>query len=245
MTDQNKKIVAITQARTGSTRLPKKVLLKVQDMSFLEIHLKRASSAKLVDEVIVATTVKDDDSVIADLASSLGYRVSRGPEDDVLERYYNAALAANAEVIVRITSDCPLIDPEIIDTIVEEHLKYSKDFTSNIITRTYPDGMDVEVFSMDALTKAWNEAKEMADREHVTYYIWKNSDLLGGKLFTAHNIVAENMVDFSNLRLTLDYPEDLVLITKLIELKGIDKSWMEYVDTLNENPSLIEINKYV
>jgi spore coat polysaccharide biosynthesis protein SpsF len=245
MAERNKKIVAITQARTGSTRLPGKVLLEVQNMPFLEIHLKRVSMAKLIDEVVVATTVKESDDAIADLVLKLGYKLSRGPEDDVLERYYNAATAANADIVVRITSDCPLIDPEIIDAIIEAHIKYSKDFTSNIITRTYPDGMDVEVFSMDALTKAWNEAKDKADREHVTYYIWKNSDLMEGKLFTSHNVVAENNVDFSNLRLTLDYPEDLELITKLIELKGIDKTWIDYVDTLNDNPALIEINKYV
>jgi len=243
MIDKKVKIVAITQARTGSTRLPNKVMLEAMGMSFLEIHLRRVSRAMLLDQVIVATTIKDVDNAIVNLASSLGFIVSRGSEDDVLDRYFNSALSVNADVIVRITSDCPLIDPEIIDTMILEHLKYSKDFTSNIVSRTYPDGMDVEVFNMDVLKRAWHGATNSGDREHVTHYIWKNSDLLGGKLFTAHNVVADSSVDFSSLRLTLDYPEDRDLITKLIELDGIEKTWKEYVDTLSRNPSLLELSK--
>lgn len=229
----------------GSTRLPGKVLMEVDGMSFLEVHLNRASKSKMIDQVIVATTIKDSDDAIANHVTKLGFKVTRGPENDVLERYYNSAIEVNADIIVRITSDCPLIDPNVIDKMVEEHLKYSKDFTSNIIQRSYPDGMDVEVFSIDALRKAWHQAIDLADREHVTYYIWKNSDLMGGRLFTAHDVVAENGMDFSYLRLTLDYSQDLDLLSKLIKMQGIDKTWIEYVNTLIRNPKLIEINKYL
>lgn len=173
----------------------------------------------------------------------MGYLVSRGSEEDVLDRYYTTASDACAEIIVRITSDCPLIDPEVIDKIIMEHQKESKDFTSNIIKRTYPDGMDVEVFSMEALKIAWENSLKPSDREHVTYYIWKNSNLLGGNLFSAHNVNVDKNEDFSFLRLTLDYPEDLELITTLINLCGFDKSWRYYADILINNPSLIEVNK--
>jgi len=243
MVEKKKKIVAITQARMGSTRLPGKVLMKVKDQSFLEIHSNRLSKAKMVDEIIVATTTSPIDDVIVDHVSNLDYLVSRGSENDVLDRYYKTAIDARADVIVRVTSDCPLIDPELIDKIIYEHLKESKDFTSNVVKRTYPDGNDIEVFSMNALTMAWKNSYEASEREHVTYYIWKNSNLLGGKLFSAHNVIADRNEDFSFLRLTLDYPEDFKLITTLINYCGVDKSWRDYVNILINNPSLIEVNK--
>ncbi len=242
---KSKKIIAITQARTGSTRLPNKVLMEVGGKSFLEIHLQRLSKSILIDEIVVATTNKDSDNVIALLCSKLGYSVYRGSEQDVLDRYYRAALFAKADIIVRITSDCPLVDANLIDFIIEEHFSNKNDFTSNIVNRTYPDGFDVEVFNFDVLKRAWEEANMPSDREHVTYYIWKNSNLLNGNKFTSLNINATNNQNFSHIRLTLDYPEDKVLLEKLIEIDGIEKSWYDYVDTLLKNPSLLEINKSV
>jgi spore coat polysaccharide biosynthesis protein SpsF len=240
-----KKIIAITQARTGSTRLPNKVLMEVGGKSFLEIHLERVSKSKLIDEVIVATTDRESDSVIASLSLKLGYNVYRGSENDVLDRYYRAALVANADIIVRVTSDCPLVDPDLIDQIIQEHLSKKNDFTTNIINRTFPDGFDVEVFNFDVLRKAWKEASLLSDREHVTYYIWKNSNLLNGNIFSSFNITAEKNQNFSHIRLTLDYPEDKELLEKLIVIDGIEKSWKEYVDTLLNNPFLLNINKSV
>ena len=223
--------------------MPSKVLLEVQNRSILEIHLNRLSKSNLIDEILVATTTNPSDDKIIEILVKLGYKFFRGSEDDVLDRYYNAAIEANADIIVRITSDCPLIDPEIIDNIILEHIKYSKDFTSNIIQRTFPDGMDVEVFSFNALKKAWIEANTLQDREHVTYFIWKNSNLMGGELFTAHNVLVDNDQDYSNLRLTLDHPEDFDLITTLIRNIGSNKTWYEYVKELSNNPLLVEINK--
>lgn len=240
-----KRIIAITQARTGSTRLPRKVLLTINGQTLLQIHLDRVSKSKTIDEVIVATTEKETDEPIMNIAQELGYKCYRGSENDVLDRYYQAAKESSAEVIVRITSDCPLVDPDLIDTIVNAHLVHGTDFTSNIVKRTFPDGMDVEVFSFQALEKAWKEASLPSDREHVTYYIWKNSDLLNGKKFTSLNITAENNQNLSHIRLTLDYPEDKELLEKLIEIDGIEKSWNDYVKTLLKNPSLLEINKSV
>lgn len=240
-----KKIIAITQARTGSTRLPNKVLMEVGGKSFLEIHLNRISKSNLIDDIVVATTDKESDSVIALLSSKLGYNVYRGSENDVLDRYYRAALFANADIIVRVTSDCPLVDPDLIDHIIEEHISKKNDFTSNIVNRTYPDGFDVEVFNFDVLKKAWEEASSPSDREHVTYYIWKNSNLLNGEKFTSLNITATNNQNFSHIRLTLDYLEDKELLEKLIKIDGIEKSWNDYVNTLLQNPSLLEINKMV
>ncbi len=244
--NSNKKVVAITQARMGSTRLPGKVLKMAGDKTFLEIHLERVLKSKVVNKVVLATTDLDKDNPIAELGNRIGIAVFRGSEQDVIDRYYQAALEHNADVIVRITSDCPLIDPVIIDEITTQFLKNENcDFCSNIIERTFPDGMDVEVFSMEALTKAWKDASSSADREHVTYYIWQHSDLMQGNLFKAVNVVAKDGLNYSNLRLTLDYPEDYRLFSKLIEMGGTDRGWLEYVTILIQNPELIEINKYV
>lgn len=221
------KIVLITQARMGSTRLPGKVLKKVGNKTMLEVHLLRALRSKKVDEFILATTDQASDTSIADFGRSFGIKVYRGSEMDVLDRYYQAAKLANADIIVRITSDCPLIDPELIDELVQAHLDHKKDFTSNIITRTYPDGQDVEVFNFAALERAWKESAAQSDREHVTYYIWKNSDLEGGDFFSAFNI--EHNKDLSAIRMTLDYPHDFTQLSHLITTAGIDKNWEEYV----------------
>jgi len=238
-------VVAITQARTGSTRLPNKVLMEVIGKTFLEVHLYRISKCKLVDDIVVATTLNKNDDTIASLVTSLGFNYYRGSEFDVLDRYYQAAIQYQADVIVRITSDCPLVDPFLIDYFIQEHIKHKKDFTSNIVQRTYPDGFDIEIFNFQVLKKAWEEAKLLSDREHVTYYIWKNSNLLNGNLFSSFNVSAENNLDFSHLRLTLDYPEDKELLVKLIEIDGIDKSWIDYVNTLIRNPLLLDINRSV
>ena len=237
-----KRIIAITQARTGSTRLPRKVLLTINGQTLLQIHLDRVSKSKTIDEVIVATTDKDTDEPIMKVAQQLGYKCYRGSENDVLDRYYQAAKEANAEVVVRVTSDCPLVDPDLIDTIVNAHLVYGTDFTSNIVKRSFPDGMDVEVFSFEALEKAWKEASDIADREHVTYYLWKNSDLMGKDIFTAYNVMTDNGNDYSAIRLTLDYQEDFEVFEKTITQFGLSKTWLDYVNFLEANPYIKAIN---
>lgn len=231
------KVVLISQARMGSTRLPGKVQLKIGKKTILEIHLNRIRQARLIDEFVLATTSEIRDDILAQFGKQQGYTVYRGSENDVLDRYYQAAVSTNADIIVRVTSDCPLIDPELIDFAIQEHIHNKKDFTSNIIKRSYPDGMDIEIFSFSAIKDAWQNANKKDDREHVTYYIWKNSDLCGGNLFKAHNFEYEK--DYSNLRMTLDYENDFHLIKALVNRLGDKLKWKEYADFIIKNNEII------
>ncbi len=238
-----KKVVIITQARTGSTRLPAKVLKKIGQLTMLEIHLQRALLTKNADEVVLATTDDSKDDAIAEIGKKSGLCVYRGSETDVLDRYYQAAKMSNADVVVRITSDCPLNDAQLIDRLIQEHLTQEKDFTSNIVDRYFPDGLDIEIFNFEALEKAWKEAKEQKDREHVTYYIWQNSDLVGKSIFTAHNVITEDKTNYSDFRLTLDYPEDFQLFEKLITKLGTNRPWLDYVTFLQQHPEVRALNQ--
>lgn len=229
-------ISIITQARTGSKRLPSKILKNIGDVNMLQMHLRRAIKSKLANQFIVATTFNSQDDIISEQAINEGFKVYRGKEDDVLDRYYQAAKKYKSDIIVRITSDCPLIDPILIDKVIEAHIINNKDFTSNISKRTYPDGFDVEVFNFKVLEQAWLEAKDISDREHVTYYIWKNNNH-----FSKYEFV--NEIDYSYIRLTLDYIEDYQLFHTLILNIGYYKSWKEYVEFLIQNKQLLELNK--
>lgn len=237
-----KRIIAITQARAGSTRLPGKVLRTIGGKTLLQIHIERVLSSKLIDGIVLATTNKEADDSIAEIGNALKLQVYRGSETDVVDRYYQAALQAKADVVVRITSDCPLLDAGLIDEIILAHLDNAKDFTSNVVFRTFPDGMDVEVFDFSMLERTWKESVSQPDREHVTYYMWKNSDLLGKDVCTAYNIVANDGEDYSEIRLTLDYIEDFNLFKRIIEEMGTDKSWQEYVRFLETNPDIKNLN---
>jgi spore coat polysaccharide biosynthesis protein SpsF (cytidylyltransferase family) len=186
-------------------------------------------------------TIEKNDLQIINLANRLGFKTFAGSEFDVLSRYYFAAKESSADIIVRITSDCPLIDPFIIDEVILHHLNNGNDFTSNITTRTFPDGMDVEVFNFNTLEKTYQEALLPEEREHVTHYIWKNSNLMSKKIFTAGCVLSDN--NYSKLRLTLDYKEDMELLIKLIDIAGIEKNCPQYIDILYNNPELLEINK--
>lgn len=207
-------ITAIVQARMGSSRLPGKVLKLVCNKTLLELELERVQRAHLLDEVIVATTCNKEDDGIASLCDSKGIKSYRGSENDVLDRYYQAAKyykAGNNDSIVRITADCPLIDPEVIDQLVELFIETGVDYASNVTPPTFPDGLDVEIFSFNALEKAWNEGKLKSEREHVTPYIKKHSEL-----FTKANL-KNSRGNLSNLRWTVDEPEDLELIKAIYE----------------------------
>ena len=153
------KLIAIVQARMGSTRLPGKVLKDIHGRTMLARVVRRVGRSKLIDEVVVATTTEPDDKVIVEECELLGVSCFRGSEQDVLDRYYSTAKAFFADSIVRITSDCPLIDPDIIDKVIQAYLKEGPDYAGNSLVCTYPRGLDVEVFSMQALEKAWREAQ--------------------------------------------------------------------------------------
>jgi len=197
-------VVAIVQARMSSTRLPGKVLIDIQGKPLLEHVVDRVSPSKLINQLVIATTANEKDKAIIDFAQRRGIAYYVGSEDDVLDRFYQTAKIYRVKTIVRITPDNPFKDPEVIDKVVGYYLNHKKsvDYVSNTIKPTYPEGLDVEVFSFTALEKAWREAKLPSEREHVTPYIWNHPELF-------HVANVENEEDLSHLRWTLDYEEDL------------------------------------
>lgn len=234
------KILAITQARIGSTRLPEKILKTINGESLLEIHLKRVLQSKLITKLKVATTLETDSDKIVAVAGKLGIDVYKGLLNNVLNRFYQAALPEKPEWVVRLTSDCPLIDSVEIDRVIQYALDRDLDYVSNALEPTFPDGLDTEVFKFSALEKAFNEAKITSDLEHVTPYIWKNSSYKGGTLFTSDCVMNER--DSSAIRLTVDTLEDFLVIEKLVQILGTGKSWMEYVRALEQHPEIRNIN---
>ena len=201
------KVVALVQARMGSNRLPGKVMRKIGEVTMIELVLRRLSRATLIDQIVVATTLQPTDKQLADHVTSLGYAVSRGSEDDVLDRFYQAAAEHKADVVVRVTADCPLIDPAIVDTVIRAFLDQQVDYMSNVSPPTFPDGLDVEVFSFAALKRAADEATETPQREHVTPYLRNHPEK-----FSSHNVT--HSTDLSALRWTLDEPADYALLQR-------------------------------
>jgi spore coat polysaccharide biosynthesis protein SpsF (cytidylyltransferase family) len=237
------KIIAITQARYGSTRLPGKILKTVKGKTLLEIHLLRILQAKQVSKLKMATTIENGADEIVAIGQKLNVESYKGSISDVLERFYYTALPENPDYVVRLTSDCPLIDPDEIDTVISACVSENVDYASNALIPTFPDGIDVEVFRFAALEKAYRQAKIKSDREHVTPYIWRNSTEKGGTLFSSFAV--KNGEDFSNYRLTVDEEADFKLIEHLISTLGTDKSWQEYVTYLNRHPDLLKINAQI
>jgi len=208
------KTILITQARTGSTRFPNKILKEIDKKSLLQIHLERLNQSKEVSKIIVATTIKEDDQLIYRKAIEWGFSASRGSELDVLDRFYQCVKGENADWIVRVTSDCPLIDPVLVDEVIRFVQERDVDYGSNGLIEHFPDGQDVEVFKLSALKTAWKNAKLLSEREHVTPYIRNNSNGKGNNLFTSINYPC--VADYSKIRMTVDNPEDFELIKILI-----------------------------
>src|SRR3989339_1281991 len=190
-------ITAIIQARMGSSRLPNKVLKFLGDKTVIEHVCDRVRKSNYIDELFVATTIDINNLQLINLCTSKGIRVFCGSEDDVLDRYYQLAKLIKTDHIVRITSDCPVIDPELIDLIIKSHIQTNSDYTSNTIEDSFPDGLDTEVFKFNSLEKAWKEASLLSEREHVTPYIKKNPNI-----FTLNSVVSET--NYQNKRWTLD-----------------------------------------
>lgn len=236
-------VLAITQARTGSTRLPGKVLKKVGEKTLLEIHFDRILKSKRIDKLLVATTVAPEDDAIAELASAHGLLFSRGSVQNVLDRFYQAALPHKPQWVVRLTSDCPLIDPGLIDMVIDKAISLKVDYCSNTLAPMFPDGMDVEVFTFEALEKAWHEATSASDKEHVTPYIHQNSSFYGKELFSAINIA--NTENYGDVRLTVDEASDFEVISLLIEKLGTDKDWKTYADYYKSNGLVNGINRHI
>lgn len=240
------RVVAVIQARMGSTRLPGKVLKHLKGRTVLEHVIARVRAAPRIDEVVVATTTSPADDPLMALADAVGVRWLRGSESDVLSRYYQAAQAAGADVIVRITSDCPLLDPEVLNGMVERFLSYQEaeppvDYLSNTLTRTYPRGLDVEVFTWAALVSAHREADKPYEREHVTPYLYQHPER-----FRLAEALGEQ--DLSQHRWTLDTPEDWALIERIYAALATEDAIFPtraVLDFLQANPALMALNAHV
>jgi spore coat polysaccharide biosynthesis protein SpsF len=228
--------VAIVQARTGSTRLPGKALLDIEGQTMLARVVGRVERAQQVDEVVVATTeLAADDAIVAECAR-LGVRVFRGSEHDVLSRYAGAAATFGAGPVVRITSDCPLVDAEVIDEIVSA--LGSADFAANTLRRTYPQGLDVEVATRQTLDKTAREAAAPFEREHVFPYVYKHPEL-----FQLVSVTCDD--DWSSLRWTVDEAADIEFVRAVYTHLVDPFSWRDVVALLDRAPELAEINRGV
>ena len=231
------KPIVIIQVRMGSTRLPGKVLKKLNGITVLESLLNQLNYSKLLNDKIIATTSNSEDDVIVNFCKSKEIKCFRGSQDDVLDRYYNCAKKFSINTIIRITSDCPLMDPQVIDDVIDFYLKNSYDYVNNFYKRTYPYGNDVEIFSIKVLEKVWEKATKLSEREHVTPYIYNNPDE-----FSLGWI--ENKENLSEFHWTIDRREDLIFVQNIF--KKISKRpilMKDIIDVIKDDPSLLEINK--
>lgn len=236
-------IVTVIQARTGSTRLPNKVLRPLAGKPLLARMVERVLAAELVGTVVVATTAEPSDDPIAALCRDEGFHCFRGHADDLLDRHYRAGKLYNAGTVIKIPSDCPLIDPRVIDRVIGFYLDRPGDFdyVSNLHPATYPDGNDVEIMKMAALETAWREATRPLEREHTTPYLWENPDR-----FRVGNVIWESGLDYSmSRRWTIDYEEDYRFIRAVYDALysadprfGLDG----ILNFLAENPGIEALN---
>jgi spore coat polysaccharide biosynthesis protein SpsF len=235
------KVVCIVQARMGSSRLPGKVLKEICGRPMLDWVIRRAARAISIQHIMVATTVNTGDDPIHDYCQLNRIACYRGSEFDVLDRYYQAALSEKADVVVRLTADCPLIDPSLIDKTVNALLDQNADFAANRLPppyhRTYPIGLDVEAATLNALEHAWKNASESYEREHVMPFLY---DPAHGMKF----VVVDHDADLGGLRWTVDTPEDLEFIREVTGMFDCrdDFSWLDVLKILEKFPELSEIN---
>ena len=219
------KITAIIQARMNSHRLPGKVLMDIEGKTSLERMISRIKKSKLINEIIIATTKKKEDLEIIKECKSLGLKYFSGDEDDVLDRYFRASQKFDVKNIVRLTADCPMHDHEVIDSIIRIYKNNNYDYVSNVSKRTFPDGLDVEVFNFKSLDIAQKNAKNKVHREHVTTYIRKKIKGMESGNFRTFNV--ENETNFSSFRWTLDNQADLDHIRFFYKNLPEDFSWKD------------------
>lgn len=238
----HKRIVCIIQARTGSTRLPNKIFLDLLGIPVLGQVIERIQASFLIDDIVIASpnTVENDCIEEFVLAHYPTVGVYRGSEHDVLDRYYQAAKHYGADIVIRITSDCPLIDPQVVDRVIQSFLDQEVDYAANILgTRTFPRGLDTEVFSFETLEHLWQEAIKEDEREHVTLYLRKHPEI-----YSTYNVVYKK--DYSAYRITLDTQEDYELIHRIYRRLYPDNLGMEaVVHLLSTSQELIDINKHI
>ncbi len=238
-----KKVVCIVQARIGSTRLPAKVLSLIKSKPMIVHTLNRLKKCKHVDQLVLATTNLAEDKPLLDLAASENIESFSGSENDVLDRFYQAAKQYQAGVVVRCTGDCPVIDSEVTDLVINQHLKQENDYTSNAVIRTYPRGLDTEAINFEALEQAARKAKEPFEREHVTPYIYQHPDF-----FSIAQVKAEEARFQPNLRLTVDTQEDLDFISAIFDELYDSKPFFsidDILELLKKKPGLQKMNQHV
>ncbi|HZU86470.1 MAG TPA: glycosyltransferase family protein [Anaerolineaceae bacterium] len=237
-------VVAIIQARMSSSRLPGKVLRDIGGQSMLERMITRVQRSQRINRIVIATTIDPSDAPIAELCQSKGWPFFRGNLYDVLDRYYQAALEFKASTIVRLTADCPLIDPTIIDLTLEQFFQAGVDFAANRLPppwhRTYPIGMDTEVCSFGALERAWREAQAPYEREHVLPYLYDEP----GRFRT---LLVNTEPDYGHLRWTVDTTQDLEVIQRVYALfEGRDDfTYAELLELFTHHPELQKVNANV
>ena len=232
------KILIVTQARLESKRLPMKILKKINGESLLKIHLKSLSKSKYYENLVVATTMEKDINLIIDSLKSMSVKFYQGSVQDVLDRYYRASLPYNPDYIVRVTSDCPLIDASLMDEIIDYAIGKKVDYVSNNLIEEFPDGQDIEIISSKALKYAWGKAESVHDREHVTPYIKNNSTFFGHNLFTSEHFHCSQ--NYNHIRMTVDEYSDYEAIKILINKVGFGRDWRTYTRFIEDNQNLFK-----
>ncbi len=233
------KVVAIVQARMGSTRLPNKVMKPIGGVPMIELLLSRLSRAKEIDQIVVATSLDEKNEPLAEHVEKLGYLCVRGSEDDVLQRYLDAAHASNADVVVRVTGDCPLVDPLLVDGCVLKFMDSEVDYLDNSNPPTFPDGLDIAVVSIDALHRAGKNATSRYDREHVMPYIYNSGEFQLGSV--------SSDIDFSSFRWTVDERADFEVIRNVFAhfSPEIHFSWKQVLQLQQNHPELFATNQTI
>jgi len=227
----------------GSTRLPNKVMKKILDKPMLFYMIDRIKHSKYINQIVVATSTLSSDDIIEEFCNKNKINIYRGSEIDVLDRFYQSSLLYQADIIVRFTGDCPLIDPKIVDHVIDKHVLTKADYTSNTLVRSFPRGLDVEVFNFSTLASANKHSLKRYEREHVTPYIYENPDR-----FKLSGITAEGELFRPDIRITVDTIEDFQFITTLFNLLYDKKDIIETIDIitlLNEKPELLNINSQI
>ena len=240
---ETKNIVAIIQARLTSTRLPKKIMLDLCGKPLLWHVVERVKQAKLIDSIVIAIPDSSSNDDLELFVKQYNWNVFRGSEDDVLSRYYHAATQFKADVIVRITSDCPLVDPKIIDETINRHILDRNDYTAIGVEGGFTRGLDVEVLNFKSLEFAYSKAADRSEREHVTLFIYQNP-----KLFKINFILANGTLRRPDIRLTVDTEEDLLLIREIysrLKSYGNHFTTEDVLAIIDRNPYLQSINKHI
>jgi spore coat polysaccharide biosynthesis protein SpsF len=233
--------VAIIQARMTSTRLPGKILMEVAGKPMLVQQLDRLRACRRLDDIVIATTARPTDDPVVDLARQQGIASFRGDEDDVLSRYLGAARAAEAELVVRVTADCPLLDPEVTDRVIARATDDADpcDYASNTLRRTFPRGLDTEALHRDVLERVARLARSQPAREHVTYFVHQERP----DLFERREVT--DPTDHSDLRWTVDTPDDLDLIRRIFALADGFVPYPALVTMVRSDPELVRLNAHI